>query len=173
MTLVRADSGFCTHGMIAALEARGLQYILTAALRTPVRTLCRHDDTAWTPTAVPGIEAQDSTHDGSRLVVLRQRIVERPHAGGKQLRAVPGDKFQALRTNLPPCVSALDVWRRYNGRADIENRIKELGTTHHPALAPVFLRRGLPSRRRQALPQARRRLASTPPLVARAPPPNE
>jgi hypothetical protein len=48
---------------------------MTAALRAPVRTLCRHDDTAWTPTGVPGIE----------------------------------------------------VWRRYNGRADIENRIKELG----------------------------------------------
>ena len=41
---------------------------------------------------------------------------------------VPGYKFQALRTNLPPGVSALEVWRRYNGRADIENRIKELGT---------------------------------------------
>lgn len=24
-------------------------------------------------------------------------------------------------------LSALEVWRRYNGRADIENRIKELG----------------------------------------------
>jgi hypothetical protein len=71
---------------------------------------------------------QEVTHDGVRLVVLRQRIVERPHAGGKQLLEVPGYKFQALRTNLPPSVRALDVWRRYNGRADIENRIKELGT---------------------------------------------
>lgn len=128
VSLVRADSGFCTHGMIAELEARGLQYILTAALRAPVRTLCRHDDAAWTPTAVPGIEVQDVTHDGVRLVVLRQRIVERPHAGGKQLLDVPGYKFQALRTNLPPSIRALDVWRRYNCRADIENRIKELGT---------------------------------------------
>lgn len=71
---------------------------------------------------------QDVTHDGSRLVVLRQRVAERSHAGGKQLLEVPGYKFQALRTNLPPSISALEVWRRYNGRADIENRIKELGT---------------------------------------------
>ena len=40
---------------------------------------------------------------------------------------VPGYKFQALITNLPPSVAAVEVWRRYNGRADIENRIKELG----------------------------------------------
>jgi hypothetical protein len=128
VTLVRADSGFCTHGLIAELEARGLRYVLTAAPRAPVRTLCRHDDSAWTPTEVPGIEAQDVTHDGVRLVVLRQRVVERPHAGGKQLLDVPGHKFQALRTNLPASIRALDVWRRYSGRADIENRIKELGT---------------------------------------------
>lgn len=128
IALVRGDSGFCTRGMIAQLEAHSLAYILTAALRTPVRTLCKHDDTAWTPTEVAGIAVQDLTHDGVRLVVLRQRIAERPTAGGKQLLEVPGYKFQALRTNLPPSVSALEVWRRYNGRADIENRIKELGT---------------------------------------------
>ena len=128
VTLVRADSGFCTQTMISELETRGLHYILTAALRSPVRTLCRHDDAAWTATEVKGIEIQDIAHDGARLVVLRQKTVERPNAGGKQLLEVPGYKFQALRTNLPASVSALEVWRRYNGRADIENRIKELGT---------------------------------------------
>ena len=114
--------------MIAELKPRGLQDIMTAALRAPVRTLCRHDDAVWTPTEAAGIEVQDVTHDGVRLVVLRQRIVERPHAGGKQLIEVPGYKFQALRTHLLPSVSALEMWRRYNGRADIENRIKELGS---------------------------------------------
>jgi hypothetical protein len=127
IALVRGDSGFCTQGMITELETRGLHYILTAALRAPVRTLCRHDDAAWTPTEVAGIEIQDLRDDGVRLVVLRQKIAERPQAGGKQLLEVPGYRFQALRTNLPSSVSALEVWRRYNGRADIENRIKELG----------------------------------------------
>ena len=128
VALVRADSGFCTRGMIAEVEQRGLRYIMTAALRSPVRTLCRHDDTAWTPTEVPGLAVQEVAHEGARLIVLRQRVAERPHAGGKPLLDVPGYKFQALRTNLPPHTSALAVWRRYNGRADIENRIKELGT---------------------------------------------
>jgi hypothetical protein len=76
--------------MIAELERRGLRYILTAALRSPVRTLCRHDDAAWTPTEVKGIELQDVFHDGVRLVVLRQKVAERPQAGGKQLLEVPG-----------------------------------------------------------------------------------
>jgi len=127
VALVRADSGFCTRGMITELEGRGLHYIMTAALRAPVRTLCRHDDTAWTPTAVPGIEVQEVAHEEGRLIVLRQRVTERPNAGGKKLLEVPGYKFQALRTNLPATVTPLEVWRRYNGRADIENRIKELG----------------------------------------------
>ena len=89
-----------------------------------MRTLCRHDDAAWTPTEAKGIEIQDLTHDGVRLVVLRQKLTERPQAGGKQLLDVPGYRFQALRTNLPPSVSALEVWRRYNGRADIEIVLK-------------------------------------------------
>jgi hypothetical protein len=100
VSLVRADSGFCTRGMIAELEARSLHYIMTAALRAPVRTLCRHDDTAWTPTGVPGIEVQEVAHQEGRLVVLRQRVGDRPNAGGKKLLEVPGYKFQALRTNL-------------------------------------------------------------------------
>lgn len=89
--------------------------------------LCRHDDSAWTPTAVPGLDVQEVAHEGARLIVVRQRVLERPHAGGKQLSEAPGCKFQVLRTNLPVSVSALEAWRRYNGRADIENRIKELG----------------------------------------------
>lgn len=128
IALVRADSGFCSSGMLAELESRGLHYIMTAALRAPVRALCRHDDAAWTPTGVPGIEVQEVTHEQARLIVLRQRVTDRPNAGGKKLLEVPGYKFQALRTNLPATVTPLEVWRRYNGRADIENRIKELGT---------------------------------------------
>jgi len=127
IALVRADSGFCTEKMIARLEEAKLAYIMTAALRSPVQALCRHDESAWTATQVPGLAVQEVAHAGARLIVLRQQIAERPNAGGKQLLAVPGFKFQALRTNLPASVVALEVWRRYNGRADIENRIKELG----------------------------------------------
>jgi hypothetical protein len=63
----------------------------------------------------------------SQLVVLRQKVAQRPQAGGKTLLEVPGYRFQALLTNLPSCVPALVVWRCYNARADLENRINELG----------------------------------------------
>ena len=126
--LVRADSGFCTAKMLTRLEAERLPYVMAAALRSPVQALCRHDEVAWTATDVPGLAVQEVAHaDGGRLIVVRQTIAERPQAGGKNLIAVPGRKFQALRSNLPATVPPLAVWRRYNGRADIENRIKELG----------------------------------------------
>ncbi len=125
--LVRADSGFCTEKMLARLAAENLSYVMAAALRSPVQALCRHEDSAWTATEVPGLSVQEVAHGGGRLIVVRQHIAERPHAGGKKLIEVPGCRFQALRTNLPDTVGPLEVWRRYNGRADIENRIKELG----------------------------------------------
>lgn len=125
--LVRADSGFCTAKMIAQLEVAGLPYIMTAALRSPVQALCRHDEQAWTATEVAGLAVQEVAHLGARLLIVRQHIAERPQAGGKPLLEVPGYRFQALRTNLPATVVPLEIWRRYNGRADIENRIRELG----------------------------------------------
>jgi hypothetical protein len=129
VTLVRADSGFCTQGMIAELESRRLHYIMTAALRSPVRTLCRHDEAAWTPTeSQEASTCRISPSEGARLVVLRQRVTDRPNAGGKKLLEVPGYKFQACGPTCRAPINALEVWRRYNGRADIENRIKELGT---------------------------------------------
>jgi hypothetical protein len=127
IALVRADSGFCTQAMIARLEEAKLSYIMATALRSPVQALCRHDEVAWTATEIKGVSVQEVNDRGARLIVMRQQIADRPNAGGKKLLDVPGYKFQALRTNQPASVSALEVWRRYNGRADIENRIKELG----------------------------------------------
>ncbi len=107
--LVRADSGFCTQRMIEELECRQFSCIMTAALRAPVRTLCRHDDSVWTPTEVSGLALQEVAHEGARQIIVRQRVAERPHAGGKQQIEVPGYKFQALRTNLSASVNALAV----------------------------------------------------------------
>ena len=127
--LVRGDAGFGHESVRAAVEALGLKFILVARLAQDVKSLCRHDEAHWQPTAVAGIDVQEVDGDapGRRLIIVRQRIAERPEAAGKALIDVPGYRFQALTTNLPASVSALQVWLRYNGRADIENRIKELG----------------------------------------------
>ena len=127
--LVRGDAGFGDASVQEAAEALGLKFIFVARLTQKVQALCRHDDTAWQKTEVDGIEVQEVALErpGRRLMVLRQRVAERAAAGGKTLLEVPGYRFQALVTNLPADVTALDVWRRYNGRAEIENRIRELG----------------------------------------------
>jgi hypothetical protein len=88
---------------------------------------------------VAGLEVREVglERPGRGLIVLRQRVAERAEAGGKRLLELPGYRFQALVTNLPASVDAPGVWRRYNGRAEIEtgtgrgvmggNRIRELG----------------------------------------------
>lgn len=127
--LVRGDSGFGDASVQEACEGLGLKFIFVARLTQKVQLLCRHDEAAWQATEVPGLAVQEVGLDrpGRRLIVIRQRVQERPQAGGKTLLALEGYRFQALVTNLPASVDALAVWRRYNGRADLENRIKELG----------------------------------------------
>lgn len=127
--LVRGDSGFGDASVQQAAEELGLEFIFVARLSRPVAALCRHDDAHWQESEVAGLEVQEAglERPGRRLILIRQRIAERPEAGGKVLLEVPGYRFQALVTNLPRSFDPLGVWRRYNGRADIENRIKELG----------------------------------------------
>jgi hypothetical protein len=126
--LVRGDSGFCAQNVKESVQKRGAHYILVARLSRKVQSLCRHADECWQPTELDGMEVQEVEQEGrERLIVIRQRVTKRPKAGGKTLLDVPGYRFQALVTDLPDYVLPLDVWRRYNGRADSENRLKELG----------------------------------------------
>lgn len=127
--LLRADGGFGHGSFLNAAEELKLAYIVVARFTQPVQTLCRHQDDQWRKTEVEGFEVQEAPSErvGRRLILIRQRIAERPQAGGKLLLNVPAYRFQALWTNLPMAFNPLAVWRRYNGRADVENRIKELG----------------------------------------------
>jgi hypothetical protein len=56
--------------------------------------------------------------------VVRERIAERPDAQGRRLFDLPGYTFHTVVTTLD--LPAIEVWRFYNGRADCENRLKEL-----------------------------------------------
>jgi len=127
--LLRADSGFGEESFLQACEDLKLNYIVVARLTQKVQSLCRHEEIWWKDTGIAGVQVQEVETDriGRRLILIRQRIATRPEAGGKLLVEVPGYRFQALWTNLPSTVDALSVWRRYHGRADIENRIRELG----------------------------------------------
>ena len=128
---VRADSGFCVPELLALWEQLRLPFIVVAKLTVPIQSLLRHE-LVWTPTELAGTDVAEVEYralgwpHARRLMLLRHRVAERPGAGGKKLRDVPGYVFQALVTSLPTSVPPLAVWRDYNGRADCENVIKEL-----------------------------------------------
>ncbi len=125
---VRADSGFYISDFLTALEDRGLQYAIAVRMQLPVqRAIAGLQD--WRPFG-RGVEVCELPWQPfrwtapRRLVVVRELLKERPDAAGRRLFDLPGYTFHAVVTNLslPP----EQVWRFYNGRADCENRIKEL-----------------------------------------------
>src|SRR5690606_21799882 len=83
-----------------------------------------------------GIEISECAYQGAeweaprRLVVVRQALKDRPKAPGKQLKLFMEQgiyknyRYSCYITNLD--LPAVTVWRLYRGRADAENRIKEL-----------------------------------------------
>ena len=129
--LVRADSGFCYEPFLALLESQRLAYIVVARLYEPVRGLIGKTK-QWQLTEIAGTEVAEALHQEwgwskeRRVVLIRHLKSQRPDAKGKLLLEYPGYVYQVLVSNLAPEVGALEVWRRYNGRAGSENVIREL-----------------------------------------------
>ena len=130
--LVRADSGFFEKRLLEYLESQDLPYIIVARLTRIVRKLVIHQlpSTSWR-TVARGIEVADLAVSlpnwkttKRRFVCLRQQIVERPQASGRRLIDCPGYTYRVMVTSVP--YGAEIVTRMYGGRADSENRIKEL-----------------------------------------------
>jgi len=132
--LVRLDSGFCEKAIMDYLEEKELNYIIAAKFTHPIQRLIdRHD--FWLPVD-EGIEICDKTYQAElwekprRIIIVRQKLAERPDAPGKMLSLFPEDeihrnyRYSAYFTNEH--YAAADVWRNYRARGDAENRIKEL-----------------------------------------------
>ncbi len=130
--LVRADAGFCVTAFFTALESRELPYIIVARLTPLVRKLVIHriPEVEWQPVtrgiAVADVMATLPAWRGQarRFVCLRQTLTERPAASGRRLIECPGYTYRVFITTVP--FAAELVTRMYAGRADCENRIKEL-----------------------------------------------
>jgi hypothetical protein len=130
--LVRADAGFFEKRFLEHLEHEGLPYIIVARLTAVVRKMVLHriPSTAWRGVArgveVADLEASLPNWRGvkRRFVCLRQEILERPEARGRRLVDCPGYTYRLVVTRVP--YAAEMVTRMYGGRADSENRIKEL-----------------------------------------------
>jgi hypothetical protein len=130
--LLRADAGFFEKRFLEYLESQELPYIIVARLTAVVRKLVIHQipSTAWRVVA-RGIEVADLEVSlpnwktvKRRFVCLRQQISERPEATGRRLIDCPGYTYRVMVTSVP--YAAEVVTRMYAGRADSENRIKEL-----------------------------------------------
>ena len=130
---VRADSGFFDQAFFTFLEARQLPYIIVAKLTTQIkRKLCGL--TEWTRVddhfEVGAFNAKLQGWDRERrFVVLRERVCEDREAVGRKLIDVPGYTYRLWVTNRNE--DAATLWRDYNGRATVEQRIEELKNDLH------------------------------------------
>ena len=130
--LVRADVGFCVTAFFTAFESRELSYIIVARLTPLVRKLVIHriPDVEWQPVtrgiAVADVMATLPAWLGQarRFVCLRQTLTERPAASERRLIEYPCYTYRVFLTTVP--FAAELVTCMYAGRADRENRIKEL-----------------------------------------------
>ena len=125
---VRADSGFFEEALLAYLEQRQLPYLVVARLTTRLKRRAAVIS-QWQPVdehyAVGEFWAQLLGWSVERrFVVVREQVREDKEAVGRKLIDVPGYTFRIWVTNRTEPVLAL--WRDYNGRATVEQRIEEL-----------------------------------------------
>jgi len=132
--LIRLDSGFFQSNILDYLEEKVMNYIVAVKFSQPVQRLIQ-SSTNWIVLDT-GIEIceqiyqSDSWQKPRRIVVVRQKIKDRPKAPGKQLVLFAEEeiyrnyRYSAYVTNLN--LPAAEIWRLYRGRGDAENRIKEL-----------------------------------------------
>ena len=130
---VRADSGFFAQEMLGLLEERSLPYIVVAKLTRTVkqqaagvRNWKRVDNNYEVAEFFAKLQGWDKER---RFVVIRERIREEKAAVGRLLLDVPGYTYRVFVTNRD--AEAMEVWRDYNKRAIIEQRIEELKAELH------------------------------------------
>ena len=126
--LATADSGFFDDKLLSFLEQRLLPYIVVAKL------------TPWVKRAAQRVEQWTILDDDyaagefrvkllswsveRQFVVIRQLVREGRESLGRKLIEVLGYTFRVFVTSCDGLPQ--EIWRDYNRRADMENRIAEL-----------------------------------------------
>jgi hypothetical protein len=126
--LVRADSGFFDDQLLSFLEQRRLPYIIVARLTKWVKRAAQRVDNwiALDENFAVG-EFRLKLHGWTverRFAVIRERVRESRDSVGRKLIDVPGYTFRIFVTSAAGAPE--EIWRDYNRRADMENRIAEL-----------------------------------------------
>ena len=126
--LLRADSGFFDGLLLSFLEQRKLPYIVVARMTKWVKRAAQRVE-AWTilDDNYAAGEFRLKLHgwdEERRFVVIRERVRESRASVGRKLIDVPGYTFRVFVTS--ETAAPAEIWRDYNRRADMENRIAEL-----------------------------------------------
>ena len=135
--LIRMDSGFFTGEILNSLEEKELKYIVAGRFNNRIKYSLTHER-KWIE-VTDGLEISENTYQADgwerprRIVMVRQEIEKRPKGAGKQIRQMKlfddecdygKYRYSCYVTNLK--LPAKIVYDSYRGRADSENRIKEL-----------------------------------------------
>ena len=132
--LIRMDSGFFQTEILDYLEEKAMDYIVAVKFTRPIQRFISQSKN-WI-VLDKGIEISEQLYQSEswekprRIVIVRQKLKDRPKAPGKQLRLFEEEevyrdyRYSAYVTNMK--LSAPEIWRIYRGRGDAENRIKEL-----------------------------------------------
>lgn len=125
---IRADSGFFSESNIEWIEEQEADYFIKVKKNTTIKNVIEfiNDEKFW--------EEIDDTYSitelrfplktwkyARRFIFIREKL---PPKDANQLELFDSYKFQVIvtKSELP----AIDVWRNYNQRCDVENCIKEL-----------------------------------------------
>ncbi|HUW98429.1 MAG TPA: IS1380 family transposase [Acidiferrobacter sp.] len=134
VALLRADSGFSDQAFLQDLEHKKLHHVIALRLNQPLQRALVESSGWWM--LDDGIDLVSMTYQAPswscprRVVGIRQHIDKRVNPKSKTLSLWASDpqwgryRFAALVTDLT--LPAAEIWRLYRGRADCENRIKEL-----------------------------------------------
>ena len=125
---LRADSGFFDNSLLSFLEEKSIPYLVVARR------------TRWIRRELPAVQSWTRLDDTfslgeisvqlfgwsvpRRFLLIREQRPPRNKPRSPLLFDVPGYSFRIIVTNRTEDV--LTLWRDYNGRATIEERIKEL-----------------------------------------------
>jgi len=127
---VRADSGFYSFEFLSFLEKSWIKYAVAVRLYSTIQMKLGGLD--YRPIG-GGVEVAEFEHcltKGKktlrcRMIVIREEIKEgKAHKKVARLFELKGHSYQVIVTNIRK-EAPEEIWRFYNGRANVENMIKE------------------------------------------------
>lgn len=127
---VRADSGFYSFEFLWFLEKRRIKYAVAVRLYSTIQMKLGGLDYRAIGGGVEVAEFEHCLTKGKkrlrcRMVVIREEIKEgKPHKKVLRLFELKGHSYQVIVTNIRK-EAPEEIWRFYNGRANVENMIKE------------------------------------------------